>query len=183
LARHDDAKDGEIGFPARVSNADLVCIVEIPKGSRNKYEYDPELGVMMFDRFLSASVVFPTDYGFIRGAYSADGDPMDVLIAVSEPTFPGCGVHAKPVAVLWLSDQGEREPKVVCVPSGDPNWQDVEDLQDLPDQLIEEIAHFFLAYKRREGHHVTTDGWGNADQARQVIDEGFTRARATGPDG
>jgi inorganic pyrophosphatase len=166
-----------------VSDADLVCVVEIPKGSRNKYEYDPELGLMVFDRFLSASVVFPTDYGLIRGAYSADGDPMDVLIAVSEPTFLGCGVHAKPVAVLWLRDQGEREPKVVCVPGGDPNWQDVEDPIDLPDQLVEEISHFFLAYKRREGHDVITDGWGNADEARQLVDGGFARARTVGEKG
>jgi inorganic pyrophosphatase len=166
----------------RVSSADLVCVVEIPKGSRNKYEYDPELGLMMFDRFLSASVVFPTDYGFIRGAYSADGDPLDVLIAVSEPTFPGCAVQAKPVAVLWLHDQGEREPKVVCVPSGDPNWQGVEDLDDLPDQLVEEISHFFVAYKQREGHEVAADGWGNAQEARKVVEEGFARAGSNGPD-
>jgi inorganic pyrophosphatase len=152
-----------------------LCIVEIPKGSRNKYEYDPQLGLMVFDRFLSASVVFPTDYGFIRGAYSADGDPMDVLITVSEPTFPGCAVHTKPVAVLWLSDQGEREPKVVCVPCEDPNWQSMEDLDDLPEQLVEEIAHFFLAYKRREGHEVTVQGWGGAQEARQVVEKGLAR--------
>lgn len=94
----------------------LLCIVEIPKGSRNKYEYDPDLGLILFDRFLSASVVFPTDYGFIRGAYSADEDPTDVLITMSEPTFPGCGVHAKPVAVLRLRDHDQREPKVIYVP-------------------------------------------------------------------
>ncbi|MDQ4102940.1 MAG: inorganic diphosphatase [Actinomycetota bacterium] len=155
----------------------LLCIVEIPKGSRNKYEYDPDLELMVFDRFLSASVVFPTDYGFIRGAYSADGDPMDVLITVSEPTFPGCGVHAKPVAVLWLrdGDQDEREPKVLCVPCEDPNWQSMEDLADLPEQLVEEIAHFFVAYKRREGKEVAIDGWGDADEARQAVDEGLAR--------
>jgi inorganic pyrophosphatase len=153
----------------------LLCIVEIPKGSRNKYEYDPDLGLMVFDRFLSASVVFPTDYGFIRGAYSADGDPMDVLITVSEPTFPGCAIHAKPVAVLWLRDQDQAEPKVVCVPQEDPNWQSKEDLSDLPEQLVDEIEHFFLAYKRREGHEVTIDGWYGADEARRVVEEGFAR--------
>ena len=100
-----------------------------------------------------------------------------MLIAVSEPTFPGCGVHAKPVAVLWLQDQGEREPKVVCVPSGDPNWQDVKDLADLPEQLVEEISHFFVAYKQREGHDVAADGWGDAEQARMVVEEGFARGR------
>jgi inorganic pyrophosphatase len=153
----------------------LLCIVEIPKGSRNKYEYDPDLDLMVFDRFLSASVVFPTDYGFIRGAYSPDGDPMDVLITVSEPTFPGCAIHTKPVAVLWLCDRDEREPKVVCVPCEDPNWQSIDDLGDLPEQLVDEIAHFFLAYKRREGHEVAVDGWGGADNARQVVEEGLAR--------
>src|SRR5918997_3543150 len=82
----------------------------LTKGSRNKYEYDPDLDLTVFERFLSASVVFPTDYGFIRGAYSSDGDPMDVLITVSEATFPGCAIHTKPVAVLWLCDRDEREP-------------------------------------------------------------------------
>jgi inorganic pyrophosphatase len=155
----------------------LLCIVEIPKGSRNKYEYDPELDLMLLDRFLSASVVFPTDYGFIRGAYSADGDPLDVLIAVSEPTFPGCGVYAKPVAVLWLRDQDEREPKVVCVPCEDPNWQNVNDIDDLPRQLVEEIAHFFVAYKQREGHEVTVEGWGGPEEALKVVEDGRARAR------
>jgi inorganic pyrophosphatase len=163
------------GYSSSVAEP-LLCIVEIPKGSRNKYEYDPDLGLMVFDRFLSASVVFPTDYGFIRGAYSADGDPMDVLITVSEPTFSGCAIYTKPVAVLWLGDQGEREPKVVCVPCEDPNWQSMEDLDDLPKQLVEEIAHFFLAYKRREGHEVTVDRWGGAEEARQVVEEGLTRS-------
>jgi len=153
----------------------LLCIVEIPKGSRNKYEYDPDLGLMLLDRFLSSSVVFPTDYGFIRGAYSADGDPLDVLITVSEPTFPGCGIHTKPVAVLWLCDQGNREPKVVCVPYNDPNWQGTDNFDDLPEQLVKEIAHFFLAYKQREGHEVTVEGWGGADEARQVVEEGLAR--------
>ena len=153
----------------------LLCIVEIPKGSRNKYEYDPDLDLMVFDRFLSASVVFPTDYGFIRGAYSPDGDPMDVLITVSEPTFPGCAIHTKPVAVLWLCDRDEREPKVVCVPCEDPNWQSIDDLGDLPEQLVEEIEHFFLAYKRREGHEVAVDGWDGADEARRVVEEGLAR--------
>ncbi|MEN3270414.1 MAG: inorganic pyrophosphatase [Pseudonocardia sp.] len=166
------------GSPFIVSDP-LLCIVEIPKGSRNKYEWEPELGLMLLDRFLSASVVFPTDYGFIRGAYSSDGDPMDVLIAVSEPTFPGCGVYARPVAVLWLCDQEEREPKVVCVPCKDPNWQGVSDLGDLPGQLVEEIAHFFVAYKQREGHDVTVDGWGGADEARRAVQDGLARAAHT----
>jgi inorganic pyrophosphatase len=154
---------------------DVLCVVEIPKGSRNKYEWDEERGLMMLDRFLSSSVVFPTDYGFVRECLSEDGDPLDVLVAVSEPTFSGCGVRAKPVAVFFLSDQGAREPKVICVPYEDPNWQAVENLDDLPVQLREEIEHFFVAYKAREGHDVHADGWGDCAEAVQVIEAGQSR--------
>jgi len=89
---------------------------------------------MLLDRFLSSSVVFPTDYGFVPESIGPDGeDPLDVLVAVSEPTFPGCGIVAKPVAVMELEDQREQEPKMLCVPCDDPNWQDVEGVEDLPD--------------------------------------------------
>jgi inorganic pyrophosphatase len=115
--------------------------------------------------------VFPTEYGFIADTEGPDGDPLDVLVAVSEPTFTGCGVLARPVAVLWLRDQGEREPKVVCVPCEDPNWEYITDVDELPEQLREEIAHFFVSYKRREDHEVEEDGWEGRNAAERVIDE------------
>ncbi len=151
-------------------------MIEIPKGSRNKYEWSPQHGRFLLDRFLSSSVVFPTDYGFVDGTEGPDGDPLDVLVAVSEPTFTGCGVLARPVAVLWLEDQGEREPKVVCVPCEDPNWQRVDDVDGLGEQLREEIAHFFVAYKAREGHEVSTAGWEGRESAERVIAEAQRRA-------
>lgn len=154
----------------------MLCIIEIPKGSRNKYEWDEERGILLFDRFLSSSVVFPTDYGFVADSLGPDGeDPLDVMVAVSEPTFPGCGVIAKPVAVLEIEDQGNREPKVLCVPCQDPNWQNVNDLEDLPGQLVEEIAHFFVAYKKREGHEVEVTGWSSRESAGQTIAEARER--------
>jgi inorganic pyrophosphatase len=157
---------------------EVLCIVEIPKGSRNKYEWDEERKLILFDRFLSSSVVFPTDYGFVAESLGPDGeDPLDVLVAVSEPTFPGCGVIAKPVAVLELHDQGETEPKVLCVPCEDPNWQDVDGLDDLPEQLVEEIAHFFVAYKKREGHEIEVGGWSSCEDATRVIKEARERYR------
>ena len=156
--------------------AETLCVVEIPKGSRNKYEWSPEHGRFLLDRFLSSSVVFPTDYGFVAGTDGGDGDPLDVLIAVSEPTFTGCGVLARPVAVLWLLDQDEREPKVVCVPCQDPNWQGIEDLDGLPDQLRDEIGHFFVAYKSREGHDVREDGWQGRAVAERTVAEARERA-------
>jgi inorganic pyrophosphatase len=158
---------------------EVLCVIEIPKGSRNKYEWDEERQLFLLDRFLSSSVVFPTDYGFVPESIGPDGeDPLDVLVAVSEPTFPGCGVVAKPVALMELEEEGELEPKVVCVPCEDPNWQDVDDLDDLPDQLVEEIAHFFLAYKKREGHEVRVRGWSSKDAAAGVIREAQERFRA-----
>jgi inorganic pyrophosphatase len=153
---------------------EVLCIIEIPKGSRNKYEWSEEHELFLLDRFLSSSTVFPTDYGFIRGTRTSDGDPLDVLVAVSEPTFTGCGVLARPVAVLWLRDQGKREPKVVCVPCQDPNWEDITEVDQLPQQLREEIAHFFVSYKRREGHSVEEDGWEARAAAERVIQEART---------
>ncbi|MDQ3850029.1 MAG: inorganic diphosphatase [Actinomycetota bacterium] len=147
----------------------LMCIVEIPKGSRNKYEWDPERRIIVLDRYLSSSVVFPTDYGFIEQTIGEEGDPLDVLVAVSEPTFPGCGIVAKPIGVLFLRDGEDREPKVLCVPCEDPNWQEMRSAQDVPTQLREEIEHFFVAYKRREGKEVQADGWEDADRAREIV--------------
>jgi inorganic pyrophosphatase len=157
--------------------AEVLCVIEIAKGSRNKYEWSPEHERFMLDRFLSSSVVFPVDYGFIPETDGGDGDPLDVLVAVSEPTFTGCGVLARPVAVLWLSDQGEREPKVVCVPCDDPNWESITDVEELPEQLREEVGHFFVAYKAREGHDVSEDGWEGRSAAEQVIARAQERAR------
>jgi inorganic pyrophosphatase len=158
---------------------EVLYLIEIPKGSRNKYEWDEERRLLLFDRFLSSSTVFPTDYGFVAESLGPDGeDPLDVLVAVSEPTFPGCGVMARPVAVMELEDQGSRQPKVVCVPGEDPNWQQVSDLDDVPDQLVEEIAHFFVAYKKRENHDVKVTGWASGEVAARVIEEAYERFRA-----
>ena len=156
---------------------EVLCIVEIPKGSRNKYEWDEKRGLLLFDRFLSSSTVFPTDYGFVPESIGPDGDdPLDVLVAVSEPTFPGCGVIARPVAVSELDDQGKREPKVLCGPCEDPNWQQIKGLDDLPDQLGRDRA-LLRRYKKRENHEVRMTGWGSRDDAGKVIEEGYERFR------
>jgi inorganic pyrophosphatase len=107
---------------------ELTCVVEIPKGSRNKYEYDPVLGGVKLDRFLSASVVYPTDYGFVPETLAPDGDPLDVLVCVSEPTFPGCIVPAKVVGELQMADEKGNDPHLICVPCSDPGWTHLEDL-------------------------------------------------------
>jgi inorganic pyrophosphatase len=104
----------------------LICVIEIPKGSRNKYEYDPELGGIKLDRFISASLVFPTDYGYVPETLAPDGDPLDVLVCVSEPTFPGCIVPARPIGVFKMSDEKGPDPHVLCVPCVDPGWNTFE---------------------------------------------------------
>jgi inorganic pyrophosphatase len=159
----------------------LLCFVEIPKGSRNKYEWDPELKAIKLDRFLFSSVVYPTDYGFIPRTLGADGDPLDALICVSEPTFPGCVIPVKPIALLEMRDDAGEDDKILCVPLDDPNWNTFERLEDLPPTLADEIAHFFSIYKQPEGKKVEVDGWASREEALTRIEEAraaFDRAGA-----
>jgi inorganic pyrophosphatase len=148
----------------------LTCIVEIPKGSRNKYEYDPELGAIKLDRFISASVVYPTDYGFVPETLAPDGDPLDVLVCVSEPTFPGCIVPSKPIGLFKMSDEKGPDDHVLCVPCNDPGWNAAEEIEDLPAQLRREIGHFFAVYKDLDpGRHSEVRGWGSREEALDTI--------------
>lgn len=157
----------------------LCCRVEIPKGSRNKYEWDSELGAICLERFLSASVVYPTDYGFFPETLGEDGDPLDALVCVSEPTFPGCLIEVKPIALLRMSDEEGGDDKVLCVPCRDPNWMNLAQLDDIPAQLRAEIEHFFSIYKEPEGKVVEVDGWRSREFALRVIDESRDRYHAT----
>ena len=153
----------------------LHCFVEIPKGSRNKYEWDEALGAIKLDRFLFSSVVYPTDYGFIPQTLGADGDPLDAMVCVSEPTFPGCIIPVKAIALFKMSDDKGEDDKVVCVPEEDPNWNHMDQLEDLSPQLRTEIEHFFSIYKQPEGKEVTVEGWFSRDEALKVIDESRER--------
>jgi inorganic pyrophosphatase len=153
------------------------CLVEIPKGSRNKYEWDEELQAIKLDRFLFASVVYPTDYGFIPQTLGEDGDPLDAMVVVTEPTFPGCMIPVKVIALFRMRDDKGVDDKVVCVPQHDPNWRHVEKLEDLSVTLRDEISHFFSIYKQPEGIAVKVDGWFPRDQALEIIDEAKARFR------
>ena len=146
------------------------CIVEIPKGSRNKYEYDHEHHLIKLDRFLFSSVVYPTDYGFIPETLSLDGDPLDVMVLVSEPTFPGCMIEVKPIGLFRMEDDQGIDDKVLCVPLTDPAWHTLETLDDVPNQLRDEIAHFFSVYKDLEQKKVTVDGWYSKEDALEEIE-------------
>jgi inorganic pyrophosphatase len=153
------------------------CIIEIPKGSRNKYEWDPERKAIVLDRFLFSSVVYPTDYGFIPETLGRDGDPLDVMCCVSEPTFPGCMIDVKPIALFRMEDDEGIDDKVLCVPWRDPSWSTMERLEDLPKQIRDEIAHFFSIYKDLEQKKVRVDGWYGREEAVEEIERSRQRHR------
>jgi inorganic pyrophosphatase len=155
----------------RMTGAPVHCLVEIPKGSRNKYVWDEDLGAIKLDRFLFSSVVYPTDYGFIPQTRSPKGEPLDAMVCVSEPTFPGCVIPVRVLAVFRTSDEAGQDDKLLCVPFSDPNWSDLENLDDLPAQLRSEIEHFFTIYKIPEGKDVEVHGWEDRDVAHQLLDE------------
>jgi inorganic pyrophosphatase len=161
----------------------FACIVEIPKGSRNKYEFDHEHNVIRLDRFLFSSVVYPTDYGFIPDTLSLDGDPLDVMVCVSEPTFPGCLIVVKPIALFRMEDDQGVDDKVLAVPLTDPGWNTLEGLDEVPDQLQKEIAHFFTVYKQLENKHVEVRGWFAREQAVKEIEASRARFGESGHGG
>ncbi len=151
---------------------ELLAFIEIPKGSRNKYEYDEGIGAVILDRFLSSSMVYPTDYGYLVGHRGRDSDPLDALVCVSEPTFPGCVIPVKPVAVFKMRDEKGEDDKIVCVPTHDPGWNTARTLDDIPGQLQREITHFFSVYKQLEGKTVQVEGWRPLEEALAVIEDG-----------
>jgi inorganic pyrophosphatase len=150
--------------------------VEIPRGSRNKYEQDEATGQIFLDRTLFTSMQYPADYGYIEGTLGGDGDALDALVFVGEPTFPGCRIVARPVGLFRMADEKGPDEKILCVPLRDPMWSHVQDLDDLRPELRNEIEHFFQVYKDLETAKVSTKGFGGAEEARTVI--GQARARA-----
>jgi len=155
-----------------MSREELLAYIEIPKGSRNKYEYDEELGELILDRFLSSSTVYPTDYGYVIGHRGRDGDPLDAMVCVSEPTFPGCVIPVKAIALFKMRDEKGEDDKIVCVPTHDPGWNHLQELEDIPAQLRAEIAHFFSIYKQLEGKTVEVEGWRSRADAKEVLADG-----------
>jgi len=148
---------------------EFTAVIEIPKGSRNKYEYDHATHAIKLDRFLYSSVVYPTDYGFVPDTLGLDGDPLDVMVCVSEPTFPGCLIDVKPIALFRMEDDKGVDDKVLAVPCSDPNWNHLEVLDDLAQQLQDEIEHFFSVYKDLERKAVTVHGWYSREDAIEEI--------------
>jgi inorganic pyrophosphatase len=165
----DDDGDVTTEINAGMS-AEIEVVVEIPRGSRNKYEFDHVNHVFRLDRRLYTATAYPADYGYIPGTLSEDGDPLDALVLLDEPTFPGCWITARPVAVFWMTDDKGPDAKILCVPAGDPRWDTVGDLGDLPEFLTREIEHFFEIYKVLEpGKSSNVRGWEGLAEALAEI--------------
>jgi len=153
-------------------------LIEIPKGSRNKYEYDFELKKIRYDRMLFSSMMYPADYGFIPETLALDGDPLDVLVLVTEPTFPGCVMEVKPIGVFHMADEKGPDEKIICVPVSDPIWNRLTDLSDMNPHLLKEIEHFFQVYKDLEQKKVDVGGWGDVVEAKEIIEQCVDRFEA-----
>jgi inorganic pyrophosphatase len=151
--------------------APIEVTVEIPSGSRNKYEYDHERHRFVLDRVLYSSVHYPADYGFIEGSMAEDGDPLDVLVLIAEPTFPGCVVRARPIGVLDMTDDKGHDYKILAVAHDDPRWDRVESMDDLAPHRLREIENFFETYKTLEKRESQVEGWLGIEEAWRIIDE------------
>jgi inorganic pyrophosphatase len=147
----------------------VYAVIESPKGTENKYEYDVDKKAIVLDRVLYSAVHFPGDYGFIPRTLDEDGDPLDILVLVTNHTFPGCIISARPVGLLKMLDGDKQDDKILAVPNSDPRFEEYHDLDDMPDHGLKEIAYLFETYKALEGKQVKILGWSNAEAARAVI--------------
>lgn len=151
--------------------------VEIPKGSRNKYEFDAKRNVIKFDRMLFSAVHYPSDYGFIPDTLALDGDPLDALVLVTEPTFPGCQIEARPIGLFKMTDEKGPDEKILCIPISDPLWNHITSLDEVLPHLLKEIEHFFNVYKDLEDKKTSVEGWAAKQAAYDIIEESRQRYR------
>ena len=159
-------------IPARNEDGSVNALIEIPRGSRNKYEYDEELGVIALDRTLYSAVHYPTDYGYVPGTRGPDGETVDVMVMVEESVFPGCLVRVRLLGVLTIrKTNGDPESKLLAVPVSEPRFAEMRDIADVPRHLCEEIEHFFEVYKELEGSEIKSLGWEGAERAERVLEE------------
>ncbi|MFW5691783.1 MAG: inorganic diphosphatase [Chloroflexota bacterium] len=159
----------------------VYAVIETPKGSRNKYEYSKTAGVIKLDRVLYSPLHYPGDYGFIPQSYFEDGDPMDILVMMNAPTFPGCVIEARPVGMFKMIDQDELDYKVLAVPATDPTFDEIHDLSDVPRHFPKEVEHFFMVYKQLQGTEVKNEGWVDAAQTKEAILKSMASYRETFP--
>jgi len=156
----------------------VTAVIEIPAKSRNKYELDKDSGLLKLDRVLYSAVHYPGDYGFIPRTLHEDGDPMDILVRINEPTFPGCLIEARPIGVLRMLDKGEPDDKILAVPTNDPFHNEYYDIADIPQHYLKEVEHFFHIYKDLEGKRVQILGWEKSEVAMAMINVSIERYTA-----
>lgn len=162
----------EIGAGKEAPNI-INVIIEIPKGSKNKYEIDKESGLIKLDRAMKTAQDYPFDYGFVPQSYWKDNDPLDVILLTTYPLYPGILVQARPVAVMWMTDGGDGDDKIIAVPKDDPRFEYVKDLGDVNKHTIKEIQHFFETYKAIEDKEVKVSGVDGREKALEVVNEGL----------
>lgn len=154
-------------------------IVEIPKGSRNKYEMDHAVGRIRLSRMLFTSTRYPVDYGYIPGTLAEDGDPLDIMVLLEDPTFPGCSIMVRPVGLFWMSDEAGPDAKILAVPAKDPRYTQFRELRYIPEHLLSEIRHFFEIYKALEpGKGTDIRGWQDRMSAEREIADAVKRAES-----
>jgi inorganic pyrophosphatase len=162
------------GIPSGVRAPESVnAVVEIPRGHRNKYEYNKDFGAIQLSRVLFSPMHYPGDYGFIPQTCADDGDALDILVMVTEPTFPGCVIETRPIGLFRMTDHGEEDVKILAVPSADPLFGQYGSIKDVPPHFLTEVGHFFATYKDLEGVTVTAQGWEDADAAHNAILKGM----------
>ncbi len=158
-------------IPAQPEPGLINVLIEIPAGSKNKYEFDKDMGAFILDRVLFASVQYPYDYGFVPNTLADDGDPLDGMVIMDQPTFPGCVIAARPIGMLEMIDGGDRDEKILCVPAEDPRYADVKSLDDIATHRLDEIAEFFRTYKNLEKKVTEITGWQNVDQVMPLVQQ------------
>ncbi len=158
-------------IPAQPKPGLINVLIEIPAGSKNKYEYDKDLQALALDRVLYSSVQYPGDYGFVPNTLADDGDPLDGLVLIDQPTFPGCVIAARPIGMLVMIDGGDHDEKILCVPDKDPRYAKVRSLQDIAPHRLDEIAEFFRTYKNLEKKVTEIRGWQDVDEVLPLVEQ------------
>jgi inorganic pyrophosphatase len=158
-------------IPAQPKPGIINVLIEIPGGSKNKYEFDKEMNAFALDRVLFASVKYPYDYGFVPNTLADDGDPLDGMVMMDEPTFAGCVIAARPIGMLLMIDGGDRDEKILCVPAEDPRYNEVKSIKDIAPHRLEEIAEFFRTYKNLEKKVTEIQGWKDVDAVNPLVEE------------
>ncbi len=158
-------------IPAQPEPGLINVLIEIPAGSKNKYEFDKDLNAFALDRVLFSSVQYPYDYGFVPNTLADDGDPLDGMVIIDQPTFPGCVIAARPIGMLEMIDGGDRDEKILCVPSEDPRYNEVKSIKDIAPHRLDEIAEFFKTYKNLEKKVTEILGWKDVDLVMPLVEQ------------